>query len=148
MEDSTLMLISLMGLVATLAGIFLLLRCCWVQGTQCMTKNRIDERTVLITEADTGVGVELVRELARRGARVIMAVKDIELATDVAVEVRGETNSEVSAFSHLANGPYIRQYIKGQNLNFYLETHASNHASCLLHSAQKLGTLSLRVHDP
>ena len=96
MEDSsTVLLFSLFGLFSALGGIYFLLRCCWVQGAQCLTRNRIDDRTVLITEADSGVGIELVRELARRGARVIMAVKDIEMATDVAVEVRGETNGEV-----------------------------------------------------
>lgn len=55
---------------------------------------RIDDRTVLVTGADSAVGIELVRELCRRGARVIMAVKDTELAQDVAVEVRAETNGE------------------------------------------------------
>jgi NAD(P)-dependent dehydrogenase (short-subunit alcohol dehydrogenase family) len=35
----------------------------------------LDGRTVLITAADSAVGVELTRELSRRGARIIMAVK-------------------------------------------------------------------------
>eukprot|EP00095_Tigriopus_kingsejongensis_P003291 maker-scaffold1633_size32735-snap-gene-0.8 protein:Tk03291 transcript:maker-scaffold1633_size32735-snap-gene-0.8-mRNA-1 annotation:"retinol dehydrogenase 13-like" len=66
-----------------------------VQGKTCQSRCRIDDRTVLITGADTSVGIELVRDLCRRGARVIMAVKDMELGQDVAVEVRGETNGEV-----------------------------------------------------
>ncbi len=35
----------------------------------------MEGRTVLVTAADSAVGVELTRELCRRGARVIMAVK-------------------------------------------------------------------------
>ncbi len=37
-----------------------------------------------------------VRELCKRGAeRVIMAVTDVELGQDVAVDVRGETNGDI-----------------------------------------------------
>jgi NAD(P)-dependent dehydrogenase (short-subunit alcohol dehydrogenase family) len=39
-----------------------------------------------VTSADTALGIELVRELCRRGARVIMACKDVELGQDVAVD--------------------------------------------------------------
>ena len=56
-------------------------------------------------------------------------------------------------------GPYTRPYIKGQNLNFYLETRATPHNIhatlrniCLLHtaknSAQIIGKLYWRVDDP
>ena len=38
---------------------------------------------------------ELTRELCRRGARVIMGVRDTGLGQDVAVDVRGETNGEI-----------------------------------------------------
>ena len=38
--------------------------------------------------------------------------------------------------------------IKGQNLNFYLETHATTLIRYFLHTATKLGTLYWRVNDP
>ena len=49
-----------------------------------------------ITGADTPVGIELVREMCKRGAeRVIMACDDVEVGQDVAVEIRGETNGDI-----------------------------------------------------
>ncbi len=53
----------------------------------CICRCRVDNRTVLITAADTPIGIELVRELSRRGARVIMACKNVQLGQDIAVEV-------------------------------------------------------------
>ena len=34
---------------------------CLTQGKTCLTRNRIDDRTVLITAADTVVGIELTK---------------------------------------------------------------------------------------
>ncbi len=62
------------GVVCVLLLLFFLIRCL-TQGRACPSRCNIDGRTVLVTGADTAVGVELTRELSRRGARVIMAVK-------------------------------------------------------------------------
>lgn len=93
MAAATILLI-LLGLIC-LVGLLIFLFRCMSQGKACQTRARIDDKTVLISDADTKIGIELVRELCRRGARVIMAVKDVELGQDVAVEVKGETNGEI-----------------------------------------------------
>lgn len=66
----------------------------------------------VITGADSQVGIELVRELCKRGAeRVIMAVKDVQLGQDVAVDVRGETNGDVVVeFCDMASLRSVRDF--------------------------------------
>lgn len=51
---------------------------------------RMDGKTVLITGANSGIGKETARDLARRGARVIMACRTLETAN----KARGEFKDE------------------------------------------------------
>jgi NAD(P)-dependent dehydrogenase (short-subunit alcohol dehydrogenase family) len=47
---------------------------------------RMEGKTVLITGANSGIGKETARDLAKRGARVIMACRTMETAN----KARGE----------------------------------------------------------
>lgn len=52
----------------------------------------------MITGADNPEGVELVKELCKRGAeRIIMAVTNLDLGQDTALEIRAELNGNVTA---------------------------------------------------
>ncbi|WP_435551273.1 oxidoreductase [Natrinema sp. CGMCC1.2065] len=47
-------------------------------------------RTIVITGANSGIGLEATRELARNGATVIMACRSTERGADAADDIRGE----------------------------------------------------------
>ena len=43
----------------------------------------MDRKTILITGANSGIGKETTRDLAKRGARVIMACRNLQKAYQV-----------------------------------------------------------------
>ncbi len=47
-------------------------------------------RTIVVTGANSGIGLEATRELARNGATVIMACRSTERGADAADDIRGE----------------------------------------------------------
>lgn len=49
----------------------------------------MDGKVVLITGANGGIGKETARDIAKRGARVILACRNL----DAANEVKGESNA-------------------------------------------------------
>mgnify|MGYP003349820910 CR=1 FL=1 len=51
----------------------------WITGT-CTSKNKLNGKTVIITGANAGIGKETATDLAGRGARVIMACRDLKKA--------------------------------------------------------------------
>ena len=58
----------------------------------------MDGKTVLITGGNNGIGLETVRDLARRGARIIIASRKI----DVGNKVRGKFTQCKKSF--ISNG--------------------------------------------
>ncbi|XP_069675802.1 retinol dehydrogenase 13-like [Periplaneta americana] len=64
----------------------------------CKSKKRMDGKTVIITGANTGIGKETALDLAKRGAKVILACRDLERgkkACDKIITSSGNSNVEV-----------------------------------------------------
>lgn len=57
-------------------------------GGVCMSMKRMNGRTVVVTGANSGIGKATAMELARRQARVIMAVRDVKAGNKAASEIR------------------------------------------------------------
>lgn len=67
----------------------------------------MDGKTVLITGANSGIGKETAKDLAKRGARVIMACRTMETAN----KARGKLDFFITAtFSHAQNNFSLPSY--------------------------------------
>ncbi|XP_026035491.1 retinol dehydrogenase 12 [Astatotilapia calliptera] len=58
------------------------------------SEERLDGKTVVITGANTGIGKETAKDLARRGARIIMACRDLERAEEARTDILEDTGNE------------------------------------------------------
>ncbi|XP_059191969.1 retinol dehydrogenase 11-like isoform X2 [Centropristis striata] len=86
----------------------------WTAGGVCHSKVMLDGKTVLITGGNTGIGKETAVDLARRGAKVILACRDMDRANKAAEEVKkrsGNDNVVVKKLD-LASLESVRQLAK------------------------------------
>lgn len=54
-------------------------------GPRYENKIRIDDKVVIITGANTGIGKETARELAKRGGKIVMACRDMERCEEASI---------------------------------------------------------------
>jgi glutamyl-tRNA reductase len=71
---------------AGITGVYYLRQ--YFRGGVCISNVRMDDKTVLITGSNTGIGKETVLDLCRRGARVAMLCRNVEKAQEAATEIR------------------------------------------------------------
>ncbi|XP_072236375.1 retinol dehydrogenase 13 [Leuresthes tenuis] len=79
--------------VALVAGVGLLALRRWMAGGVCRSKVSLEGKTVLITGANTGIGKETALDMAQRGARVILACRDMNRARIAADEIRQKSGN-------------------------------------------------------
>ena len=87
------------GAVGVLGTYYLLRR--WAAGDICRSQARLDGKTVIITGANTGIGLETSVELAKRNARVILACRSVERGKRATVEVRKRSGNDNVVFRQL-----------------------------------------------
>jgi len=57
---------------------------------RCRSTGSLQGRVFLVTGANSGIGKETVRELAKRKATIIMACRDMQSAKNVVAEIRSK----------------------------------------------------------
>ena len=84
----------------------------YVAGGVCRSRASLKGRTVIVTGANAGIGLETAVDLAGRGARVIMACRNVERGEKAAVEVRKRSSNNDVVFSQLdlASLESVRQF--------------------------------------
>ena len=66
----------------------------YLDGGVCHSKARLDGKTVVITGGNAGIGTETAIDLAKRGAKVIIACRSKERGEKAVEEIRTESGSE------------------------------------------------------
>jgi len=67
----------------------------YFRGGQCTSKVSMKGKTCLITGCNTGIGKETARDLSQRGAKVIMACRNLDLAEKAAEDIRNTSEGEI-----------------------------------------------------
>ena len=91
----------LFGGIAAAIPICLYLIMKWAAGGVCRSQAKLDGKTVIITGANTGIGLETAVDLAKRNARVILACRSVERGETAAVEVRKRSGNDNVVFVQL-----------------------------------------------
>uniref|UniRef100_A0A8C8DZF1 Si:dkey-73n8.3 n=1 Tax=Oryzias sinensis TaxID=183150 RepID=A0A8C8DZF1_9TELE len=68
---------------------------------KCSSDVRLDGKTAIVTGANTGIGKETAKNLSERGARVILACRDVEKGERAAADIRREVDGANAVFRQL-----------------------------------------------
>lgn len=108
----------------------------------CSSYARMNNKTVIVTGATSGIGKETARDLAHRGARVILACRNIDKANETKDEIIKTTGNQNIIVKHLdlTSQKSIREFAKDINA-----TESKLHV--LIHNAGTAETKSKITED-
>ena len=87
-------------LMTIVAAIMLIRTYLSVTCGRCTSQKNMAGKLVVITGSNTGIGKECARELAKRGARVVLACRDIEKGRSAAQDIINSTRNQHVVVKH------------------------------------------------
>ena len=91
----------------------------FIGGCVCTSNASLEGKTVVVTGANTGIGKETALDLAMRGARVIMACRNLQKAQTAAKEIAEKSHNSNIVVKHLdlASLKSVRDFAEDMNKN-------------------------------
>lgn len=85
----------------------------------CTCQTRLDGRVALVTGGNTGIGLETARDLARRGARVIIASRDTAKSKKAVEDIKRTTGNNNVEYRYLDLSQFssVRHFAEEINRN-------------------------------
>ncbi|CAK1543590.1 unnamed protein product [Leptosia nina] len=68
---------------------------------KCRCTARLDGKVALVTGGNSGIGLEIARDLAKRGARVIIASRDTQKSAEAVTDIVNSTGNTAVEYRHL-----------------------------------------------
>lgn len=112
---------------------------------RCKNTESLEGRVFLVTGANSGIGKETVRELAKRKATIIMACRDVQNARNAIAEIRSQTAfgelipMELDLSSLASIRSFVQEVLKSFPVIHVLINNAGVYASLKEHALTKDG---------
>ncbi|GBP54383.1 Retinol dehydrogenase 12 [Eumeta japonica] len=98
----------------------------------CRCRSQLKGKVVLVTGGNTGIGLETARDLARRGARVIIASRNTEKSKVAVEDIIATTGNEKVEFKYLDLSSFesVRRFVDEFNRSESVLDVLVNNAGC------------------
>lgn len=105
--------------IISVAGVALYLIRSYMQGGTCRSQVKLQGKTVVITGGNTGIGKETAIDLAKRGARIILACRNQSKGNDAVIDIIQASGSSNVVLRLLDLGSFksIRDFAAEVNKN-------------------------------
>uniref|UniRef100_A0A2H1VBB1 SFRICE_028390 n=1 Tax=Spodoptera frugiperda TaxID=7108 RepID=A0A2H1VBB1_SPOFR len=115
-----------------LVGVFVYMLLCESEKAVCKSTARLDGKIALVTGGNQGIGLETARELAARGARVIIACRGAEKAAEAIQDIVATTGNKQVEYMPLDLSRFssIRQFAADFNNTYDRLDILVNNAGC------------------